>query len=505
MESINLTFSLTGSVTITQLCRELEKLGYGSGELQTYAQAVRYHDTQDGRLFGRGLRLQQPAEGNVWYLQDISTGDCREIEFGSEAESAELPAAVSELVRGMRLLPWLDLQSREKRTAIRSPGEGNFALSYRDIVFGDVLQRDRKQKLLLLGVRGSKSAAEVAYFGTILRDLLGFQLLAGDDLEIGLQALHRPLPGAPVPDKYQVNRRDTILKAGCKIIGRQGYIMWANTPGTAADLDPEFLHDLRVATRRARFALRLMGPFLGESRCEDLRRELSWVASLLGKVRDLDVFLHMLDHQFPQVNATAAVRERIEGYLKDKRKDVSGALETALVSARYTELLERMELIYREKDRPTGDGEAGVSAHSIAPDFIEKALAKIEKKQARDAWDFSAVQLHRLRIRFKQLRYTCEFFSDFYGQRMRKVIQSFVRFQDCLGVHQDAQVAIHNLQELAHGMEVSGRADADVLLCIGALVQIQRDLAQTKVQEFTAIWSKFPRSVKKLRHLLVEG
>jgi len=505
MESVSLTYSLSGPVTMSQLSRELERLGYRAGETHPFGQSVRYHDTQDGRLFGKGLRLKQPEDGNTWYLQDMATGDIREIEPCPGQETAELPAHIAELARGRRLLPWLNVQSREERTALRSPGEGSFELSFRKVVMGDVLQPERKKELRLLCVRGNKSAAEVVYLGTILRDLFGFQTLNGDDLEIGLQALNRPLPGAPVPEKYRVNRRDTILKAGCRIIGRQGYMMWANTPGTAADLDPEFLHDLRVATRRARFALRLMCPYLGEQSCDEVRAGLSWVASVLGEVRDLDVFLAMLEDQFPLVNASPAVRERIEGYLTDKRSVFLGDLQAALESARYTELLERMDLLYREKDRPTGTSESGVSAHSIAPDFIGKALAKIEKKQDRDARDFSADQLHRLRIRFKQLRYTCEFFSDFYGPRMRKVIRSFVRFQDCLGVHQDAHVAIENLKELAHGMEVSGRADADVLLCIGSLVQLQRDLAQVKVQEFAAIWNKFPRSVKKLRRLLAEG
>ena len=53
------------------------------------------------------------------------------------------------------------------------------------------------------------------------------------------------------------------MLAARKVVGQQALKMRVNVQGTLEDLDPEYLHDLRVATRRLRSALRLFA----ELRC----------------------------------------------------------------------------------------------------------------------------------------------------------------------------------------------------------------------------------------------
>src|SRR4026209_371499 len=62
-----------------------------------------------------------------------------------------------------------------------------------------------------------------------------------------------------------------------------------NEPGTRLGKDPACLHRMRVATRRARSALRVAGPLFEEKWSAELRAELSWLGDVLGRVRDLDV------------------------------------------------------------------------------------------------------------------------------------------------------------------------------------------------------------------------
>jgi hypothetical protein len=67
--------------------------------------------------------------------------------------------------------------------------------------------------------------------------------------------------------------------------------MESNIPGAKADLDSEFLHDLRVAVRRARSALtQIKGIFMDED-VERFSSRLAWVGKITGQTRDMDVYL----------------------------------------------------------------------------------------------------------------------------------------------------------------------------------------------------------------------
>jgi CHAD domain-containing protein len=70
---------------------------------------------------------------------------------------------------------------------------------------------------------------------------------------------------------------------------------------------------------------------------------------------------------------------------------------------------------------------------------IEKQLGRIRKK-AKGANMKHRKRLHRLRIEFKRLRYTCEFFKSLYPSRLKKFIRRLTELQDALGIVHDAHV-----------------------------------------------------------------
>src|SRR5205814_6144881 len=65
----------------------------------------------------------------------------------------------------------------------------------------------------------------------------------------------------------------------------------ANVPGTIADIDTEFLHDLRIAVRRTRSALKLAGDVLPAGLAARFRPGFKWLGDLTTPTRDLDVYL----------------------------------------------------------------------------------------------------------------------------------------------------------------------------------------------------------------------
>ena len=99
----------------------------------------------------------------------------------------------------------------------------------------------------------------------------------------------------------------------------------ANVGGVLADTDTEFLHDLRVAVRRTRSALKLFGDALtGEvtgSEVGFFAAEFKWVGDLTTPVRDLDV--HLLDFDDTARWLRAAKPDDLEPfrtYLEQRRR-----------------------------------------------------------------------------------------------------------------------------------------------------------------------------------------
>jgi CHAD domain-containing protein len=228
---------------------------------------------------------------------------------------------------------------------------------------------------------------------------------------------------------------------------------------------------------------------LGEEGRDRIRSELSWIAELLGGVRDLDVLHERLDSQLPLVDADPPFREAIDGLLETKRKAAREALVSGLSSPRYSAVLVLMRSAGRAL--PASGPVDSLSAREFARKRIAKALNKIAPWTGQDPATLSPVELHRLRILFKRLRYTAEFFRPILTDEVAALVKECVTYQDCLGLHQDARVAAEVLTGLA--AEPTLRDAPQRLLALGAVVQLQRDIMRMQRDRLQALWRSAPR------------
>src|SRR5436309_10209962 len=141
--------------------------------------------------------------------------------------------------------------------------------------------------------------------------------------------VRKPRTGAPALDRLRA-----YLKHQVEEIAR-------HDPGARLGSAPEPVHQLRVATRRARSALRTARPLLDPVWAEGLRSELKWLGGELSPARDLDVLLAHLQPDAAELGkpATNVVRQ-----LEAERRRAQKRLVAALESARYVALLEELEL-----------------------------------------------------------------------------------------------------------------------------------------------------------------
>jgi len=274
--------------------------------------------------------------------------------------------------------------------------------------------------------------------------------------------------------------------AGAGILLRLLDTVEANLPGTLADIDTEFLHDLRVGVRRTRSALKLFGDALAGLTADEVAffaAEFKWVGDLTTPTRDLDV--HLLDFEETARGLAAAKPDDLEpfrAYLEQRRRREFRLLVRGLRSARFTALTTewRARLVKVQQDSPgpkggrTRSGQpnkaAGGSAGLLAAERTRLAFAKVARRGAAITPDTPAEALHDLRKRCKELRYALEFFAPLHDPAgYAKVVGDLKRLQDCLGEFQDTEVQIGEIRTLGAAMLAAREAPAVTLLAMGEI------------------------------------
>ena len=277
-----------------------------------------------------------------------------------------------------------------------------------------------------------------------------------------------------IRSKVRVDLRpgDRTDKAALRVLRDLAGMVEANLPGTLADLDTEFLHDLRVAVRRSRSVLRELKGAFPPDELARRRDALKWVQAVTGPTRDLDVQLLEWDGLLSAVPsdrhpALAPVRTLLAGHraaaLRTLRRDLRSPAYSEAWAA-YRSFLQGG--FGRADERP--------DAKRPIAEVAGRRISRVHRRmvsmgQAIDDGS-PATDLHELRKRGKELRYLLELFGALWPVEVVKpMVKSLKGLQDVLGTHQDREVQADHLRELAD--ELAGKVGGpEALLVLGVLV-----------------------------------
>ena len=229
--------------------------------------------------------------------------------------------------------------------------------------------------------------------------------------------------------------------------------MLANEPAVLDGTNPEGVHQMRVGLRRLRAILALARPLLAEDVAAYLRDELRWLQKQLGPARDWDVFIaETLERLAVHRGASNGLGRTLR--LADKaRSDAYAQARAAIVDPRFTAILLRTE-VWLDRGlwmRPGKRARKALAKPAAA--FARAALDKRQRKMRKlgdRAGELSETELHRLRIRAKNLRYAAECFQSLFGRKKAwPYIKSLREIQDVLGTLNDTVVSHDLMAELA--------------------------------------------------------
>ncbi|MCX7167444.1 MAG: CYTH and CHAD domain-containing protein [Rhodocyclales bacterium] len=208
-----------------------------------------------------------------------------------------------------------------------------------------------------------------------------------------------------------------------------------NHDGAVTSDDPEYVHQMRVAMRRLRAALRMFGPVLPAGFAEQLVPPMRELMRGLGQARDFDVL--MAEIVVPVANA-----------LPDEPRltDLAGAITDRLYAARtdirhalrqpgYSQLLLTAGSLLQRTPfiEPPTTSDESLSLLQFADRRLRRLLKKILELADAARVDYPP-SLHQLRIGIKRLRYAIEFFGPMIpGKSGTAAIKRLAGLQEELG------------------------------------------------------------------------
>jgi CHAD domain-containing protein len=350
----------------------------------------------------------------------------------------------------------------------------------------------RRAARLLASVPGASPASRSAFAAAL--DALGRHLgdySGGVDAEITAQ-----MPAPVAVATVLLRLLDTLEQ---------------NVDGVLRDIDTEFLHDLRVAVRRTRAGIKLLGGVLPDGLAGPYAAEFKRLGDLTTPTRDLDV--HLLgfgDMAGHLVAASPADLEPFRAFLLRRRVREFRRLAAGLRSARFKAVTDhwRKALVeVRDAGGPRRRRREPTAAE-LAISTTGKAVRKIVAQGGAITEASPPESLHDLRKRAKELRYLLEFFAPLYDPvAYKKVIGDLKQLQDCLGEFQDSQVQREEIHALADAMLAERAAPAATLLAMG---EIAANLAISQAEareDFAMRFARFagPESQQRIRTMLAEA
>lgn len=232
---------------------------------------------------------------------------------------------------------------------------------------------------------------------------------------------------------------------------------------------PEAIHDMRVAIRRLRAALKTFKETL-PAKAKKVRAKLQTLFRVLGEKRDLDIFAEFIAH-------TLKVKSDPFSALVKQLNEAQHHVIAMLQSKFYVSLVEALEQLKAVENRKNQD------ILSLLRKRIQKALDNvIEIVPSLDEADDGT--LHLLRIAIKKMRYICEFFEPLFSKyicSLEPMIKKTKKIQTILGEHQNAIAGLAMLNDYKN------------LLSSKEYIQL-RDEYQLKKQKHRESFFKFWKS-----------
>lgn len=247
-----------------------------------------------------------------------------------------------------------------------------------------------------------------------------------------------------------MNKEDQIevYKFGAGYILEQVLQLETEIDGVLIGDDIEYVHRMRVASRRLRNALGLFNEYFPENYAEKWRSEMKGITKALGNARDLDIQIRLVEEKYQEMlnESYKPGYQQLLLRLKQKRTKAQEKVVTTIQSLKESKTLEEMKhllkrVVFEEKHL------FAPALYTIAQRAINHALDTFLSYEEFIQTPNNSEKLHAMRIAGKHFRYTMEIFKPLSQDALTPFIEIMREIQDQLGLIHDCDVWIAWLPE----------------------------------------------------------
>lgn len=303
-------------------------------------------------------------------------------------------------------------------------------------------------------------------------------------LEQALLAASRHLPGTTEATGLQPQ---LLVADGCRLIWREQLIlMLLNEAGVRYSQDREYVHEMRVAIRRARAAAHLYGHFLPRKLIRPHLATLRKTGRLLGHLRNLDVALAKARRPRKQEGEATRAPKKLLKVWRQERRTAQQKLIEWLDSAEYRNFLIEFQHFCATSETQSKHHAIPLSApvpqqiRHVIPTQILEGYAAVRCYEAlfETATPVDEATFHELRIVCKYLRYNLEFARHLLGPACEPLITHLKALQELLGDLNDAVVAQLLVDEADQGDDNAAYQQAQAALVTELSQRVPAALAE---------------------------
>lgn len=264
---------------------------------------------------------------------------------------------------------------------------------------------------------------------------------------------------AEAPDIAQTDTLTAVLQAqiwSCLLH------LQSNLRGAMGSNDAEYLHQMRVALRRMRVALRMAEKFRADDQLAALSGEVAALCVALGRIREWDVFIEQTIRPMCKRMAGHTGLQALMAVCEINQAACYAALRSEAQALELQRLILRFSIWMNGEYWQESDGSV-----PQARDFASERMRKLARRLSSAGKQLNSVdaqQLHAMRILAKKLRYSAEFFAGFFDEKKaKKFLAALSEVQEVLGQINDVAVAHRLLDELADEAVLSAHNEAITL------------------------------------------
>ena len=213
------------------------------------------------------------------------------------------------------------------------------------------------------------------------------------------------------------------------------------------------VHQARVASRRLREALPVLGASADAEALDRADKRVRRITRALGPVRELDVTLSLLDELEAKDRAPKRAIARLRAAVTEERQKRRRQMLEEITPARLEKLRKRLVQVAAPERRTYASADAIGEAAGQAEYRARKLRAAID----RAGGIYLADRLHRVRIEAKKLRYALEIQRELTHSRSTARLNRLKHQQDLLGRVHDLEVLIDRTREVQASLPAANR------------------------------------------------